>query len=521
MGARSEEMPLPKPASALADTAAVDLKSELRTRIRRKMFRRMKHYVPGFAPICCDTNDAETQMDGLRKRLLRDQNPLDAEMLKRFGRFVQEFLEQNLVPLEARPLFEEWLDQTSYNEARKQELRDAFASLRGGRPTRRESRKISSFGKTESYPAYKFLRWINSRNDRMKAYLGPLTKAVEERLYNLPWFIKHVPVPDRPAALKSLVANGLRYILTDYTSFEASFCPAFQNECEVRLHRHMLSNVLNPDELEFVLGVHTGKNHLRTRLGVSCTVEGKRMSGDMWTSCDNGFSNLMITLFLASEKGLDVKGFVEGDDGIFAIGGGMLEASDYAKLGFSIKLAEVDAPTTMRPVCLDDEQTASLTAGLGFCPGAFCGIICSEDGSIIRDPRYFLSSFGWTSSFIHAGPRIMDELTRAKALSAAYETPQCPIIGALARRALADTRHVRPRWDPLDTYHAHPSDELNVPEFNPSLETRQLFEQHFGVPIAVQLQVEQRFMAGNMQVSDLVCPTADMLHYSSRYVEAT
>ena len=138
-----------------------------------------------------------------------------------------------------------------------------------------------------------------------------------------------------------------------------------------------------------------------------------------------------------------------------------LTAKAYEELGFTIKIEEVDNP----------------------CHASFCGMIFADSGEIIRDPRRFMMGFGWTQSFISGGPRLMDELLRAKALSTVYETPQCPIVGAFARYALQQTVGVSPRFV-NDGYHEVPRDERHLPNVCPSADTRLLFEREFGVSIA-------------------------------------
>lgn len=207
--------------------------------------------------------------------------------------------------------------------------------------------------------------------------------------------------------------------------------------------------------------------------------------------------NLMLAKFIASRKGGELHGFVEGDDGLFATDI-ELTTEDYAELGFTIKIEEVADP----------------------CRASFCGMIFAESGEIIKDPHKFLSNFGWTHSFIHAGPTIMDELLRAKALSAVYETPQCPILGALARRALEGTRHVNPRFV-ADGFHTLP-DEVAVPKFCPSLDTRQLFADEFGVSIETQLLVESWIHIGRLDlIQSVIRPNADTTDYLSKYVVIT
>jgi len=221
------------------------------------------------------------------------------------------------------------------------------------------------------------------------------------------------------------------------------------------------------------------------------------MSGDMCTSLGNGFTNMMLALFIAKEKHGHLEGVVEGDDGLFS-SSVELTKEDYAELGFSIKIESISDP----------------------CRASFCGMIFADSGEIIRDPVRFLSTFGWTTSFITAGSCIMDQLLRAKALSAVYETPQCPIVGALARFALSRTRGVVPRFI-HDGYHVC-HDEVALPDFAPSDDTRELFSQLYSVPIPLQKEIEKAIQCGDMDRVALLLPSpTDLSRYCSDYVIVT
>lgn len=504
-------MPLPAPESSLAADPATKLRVPHIRKPRRRMFRRLRCNVPGYVPICCDTNDPDTQVKGLTKRLLRDVPRPDPELLIRLRQFVRAELEANYKPASERLSFEQWLADAPYPEARKEELRRAHEDNKGGRPSNRRARRVKCFGKTEPYAEYKFMRWICARGDHAKVYLGPLMKMVEKAVFCHEEFIKTVPVPERPAMLEKLEAAGLRYFLTDFTAFESHFVPEIMRALECELYRYVWSGVVPDEEIEWVINLLSGDNHLGTRLGVRAIVRARRMSGEMSTSVANGFSNLMLAKFIASIKNITLKGYVEGDDGIFATDG-ELTASDYERLGWTIKIVEVTSPRKMTPV----EKS---TGPYGAYSGAFCGILCSEDNQIIRDPRAFLASFGWSSNCIDASPLVCDQLLRAKALSACHETPSCPVVGALARRALQETKGVTPRWV-YDGYHQLvPTDEKTIPPFSPTLGTRLLFEEQFGVGVEEQLEIESRFEQGRFDVSDILLPRADMAHYESRFVE--
>lgn len=208
----------------------------------------------------------------------------------------------------------------------------------------------------------------------------------------------------------------------------------------------------------------------------------------------------MLALFIASEHGeSDISGYVEGDDGIFATPF-ELRGDEFEGLGFAVKIEEVTDPRH----------------------ASFCGMIFGEDDQIIRDPRRFLQTFHWTHSFIHAGEKIMDQLLRAKALSAVYETPHCPIVGAVARRALHITRGSAPRFV-HDGYHQQdlvPRDEKQLPEFSPTAATRKLFSDKFGIDETTQMRVEELVAKGDMKGASQLLVTNSEMRIACRYVGA-
>jgi len=440
-----------------------------------------------------DSNDPDTVNCAFRQRLLRKVPVPKAGFILELKQFVRQFLKDH-VPVVQPMGFEDWLGSTSYNEERKKQLRVEYEALRGGRPSKKLSGHIDTFVKSEFYPTWKHARMINSRHDAFKVWSGPRFKAIEDAVYALPEFIKHTPVPERPGKIRALRQAGRKYYQTDFTAFESHFTPEVMRAVECELYTHCLAN--DKDAI-FLCNVLCGENRMSTRTGVRASVKARRMSGDMCTSLGNGFTNLMLAKFLVSRKGGSLEGFVEGDDGLFCTDVELL-ASDYEDLGFTIKIEEVADP----------------------CEASFCGMVFSDSGEIIRDPRRFMMGFGWTQSFISAGDGIMDELLRAKALSTVYETPQCPIVGAFGRYALSKTEGVVPRFV-ADGYHV-PRDVQNVPAYHPSHDTRLLFEREYGISISTQLLVEECVSRGDFSsVGSLVPPTNEQFEYTSKFVEVT
>lgn len=462
------------------------------------MYRRLPWgAVPGIAPICWDSNDPETVSAGFAARLFRKTPNLDPVALKGF----QAFVERQVVGLPRVDVgavdFEVWLQsRSSYNEARKDQLRQAYEGLRGGCPTRQQCQHIDSFVKGESYPEYKYPRMINSRSDAWKAFAGPFISACEDIVYTaFPEFIKHTPVPERPAKVAGLRVAGRRYFATDFTAFESHFRPEIVNACENVLFKHLLRKWRYAD---LICSTNAGPNNMRTRTGVRARVIGRRMSGDLWTSLGNGFTNLMLVKYIAHIKGGVVDGFVEGDDGIFSSSVNITK-EDYERLGFTIKIEEVPDPTK----------------------ASFCGLVFASSGEIIRDPLRFCENFGWTQSFISAGDRIMRGLLRAKALSAIAETGQCPIVGAIARRALIEAGEVEAVFV-QDGYHDHLIEQSAIPAFAPSEDTRALFAAQYGIPVEVQLDLEASIATGDMyKLSTVLKPHFHMGDFVGKAVVVT
>jgi hypothetical protein len=286
----------------------------------------------------------------------------------------------------------------------------------------------------------------------------------------------------------------MHYYGTDYTSFEKHFTAEVMHSIEFVLYDYMLP-CMTPSEKQCLFKTLAGFNHLKSRLGFKAVVKARRMSGEMCTSLGNGFTNMMLALYLAHKKNGHVFGFVEGDDGIFATDFRM-QPQDYNELGFEIKIIEHNKINE----------------------ASFCGMIYSEAGEIIRDPLNFLSKFGWSSTAMGSGERVKMGLLRAKALSSCYETPQCPIVGAASRFALQKTEGYAARFV-YDGYHKPVArDSVNIPKFQPKEETRVLFARLFGVSLENQLLIEDKILNGDFDVACLLPLRRDSLHYVTRYV---
>lgn len=457
------------------------------------------HTVGAALPIP-DQVDSETMRLGAEKRFCRKPPSISRLQLLRLKLFTRSWLREHLDPLpsDTDVSFETWIDNAPYPEARKAELRLVYANRLD---VRKADYRCNSFVKHEGYPEFKHARAINSRSDRFKVLTGPYFKRIEEKLFALPEFIKHIPVADRPEYIeRELEQEGSLYTETDHSSFEAHMTTEIMESVEFQLYDYML---------RYVAGGRDVMKHIRRALGglnvcdfrkMVVSIMGTRMSGDMCTSLGNGFTNLIIMKFVCSSIGSECHGVVEGDDGLFRIKGKPPTTEDFANVGFTLKLA----------------VRASLQES------SFCGMIYgAKTQENISDPAELLVKFGWTlSERRFGGPAVLQGLLRAKAFSLLYELPGCPIarsLGQYAMRvtagkvAVRDSHGVKKMQDCVPIYSEIRgqmsywdqqifassvgavclSPEITLRLKRPiTEESRDVVERNFGVTRATQLQIE-------------------------------
>lgn len=446
-------------------------------------------HVEGAACPHPDPQDPNTMLAGVAKRFATKTPEPDREMLGRLKRFVQKFVEDNLVPLEpgVDTTVETWLEHTSYPRWRKDELLKKWLALDNIRATDKRGRykhfKCKSFMKDETYPSYKHARGINSRSDEFKCQVGPIFRLIEKRVFKLKWFIKNIPVAERPKALIKLWRDGGKYAATDYTAFESLFTREVMESCEFVLYDYMTQFIPGGRDFADLVREVLGGDNVCEYKNFTVFLEATRMSGEMCTSLGNGFSNLMFMLFLAEEAGCtEVDGFVEGDDGIFTMKGTFPTTEDFARLGLIIKMEIHDAL-----------EHAS-----------FCGLVFDlEDQRNVTNPLEVLASLGWTTmQYANANSNKKKQLLKCKALSLAHQYPGCPIIGELAQyvlRCTATTKinHIAENW--RNTYEREqlltaiadmPKYMKGVPFTIPGIRTRFLVEHLYGVSVEHQLYIE-------------------------------
>lgn len=488
VGYRVHEVPLPKikedltipklePNGEKRDfVEASKNKAVPRKNKRTPVFRKLPFGSVGFTgPICVDPNDKETQYFGIKKRIaakVGTAKHLSCADFDKIGAFVDKHVLPKLEPLREIMTFDEWLEESPYNQSRRLELRSIHAhKVATGF---KSMGRVKPFVKREAYSEFKYARWIMAANDTFKVFSGPIFKSMEKVIYDAKIFgghtnfIKHVPVKDRPRLITALRKIGKLFYGTDYTAFESHMTRDVMIAIEARVYKHMLKHF--PALAKKLNNVLLGKRGGTTRDGASFKCISRRMSGDACTSLGNGLTNLIVWAYLCHERGIKWDGYVEGDDGIFTTVGGEIMPSDFERLGFNIKVTKSDNPNDL----------------------SFCGLVSIGD-SVIRDPLPFLQKFGWTHSKIWGGVRVMQELLRAKALSAAYETPNCPIVRAVADRAIELTNGYDACFD-VDGYHNRVVKEtsIEVPVITENI--RLEFQRLYNISISKQLELEARIL---------------------------
>lgn len=450
-------------------------------------------------PFCCDPLVKSNVVDGFCKRIAPIMPRASRSELEKLRFFVKKWLVDNDVPVispdfDIEGVFREKLAATKhYNLNRKKQLLEAYESLRY-HPIDENDYRVSSFVKREFYEDFKPLRLINSRSDRFKARVLPFIHKIEEYFMKHRNFIKGVPEEDRPALLNRL--RDYPYVLeTDYSSFESGFNNEYCWAVECELWKHCLKH--HPDVLSEILSIYnprirvingvprqfrSGKWRavvpgLKPRREVcrnprfTYRVSGSRMSGEMFTSLANGFSNLMNIMYLMKKYSIDGDGFVEGDDGLFGLSSDKISKEDFERFGFRIKM--------------NYGRDLSHTS---FCGNVFDPVTLNN----LVSPEQ-ISRLGWTNdpTYLHAGPRVTRALLKAKAMSLYVTGKHTPIASTLALKII-QVINEQPRFE-KDWYNIGVQQRALGSRFDPVEildRDRWMYATVFGISPPEQLAVE-------------------------------
>jgi len=438
---------------------------------------------------------------GVCKRAAAYIPPAEHELLEEFKNFVSSVILPEFSPLasDVDLSVEHWLEQTHYPHWRKEELRAVHEQY----PHFEEwMADCKCFMKDEVYTEWKFARGIYSRTDAYKCLVGPIFKAIEKEVFKSDWFIKKVPVAERPAfILERLGRERGCYYVTDYTSFESHFTPQLM-KIEFMLYQYMLQRLSCKEWfMKLVRKVQGGTNKCSFKKFVF-TILATRMSGEMCTSLGNSFFNMCVTRFLAFKMGLkSFTGVFEGDDGLWT-GIGKVDQSLFEKLGLRLKM----------------EKHEHLSHA------SFCGLVFDEeDLAIITDPRVELCTMGWCKmQYSGAKESKLRSLLRCKALSMLYQYAGCPILQPLAIWVLKmtrshDVRHLIKESKYFNDYERdlYIKAELEwksgaLVERRIGTRSRALVAELYGIPVPLQISIEE-YINGLSKIQPLRIPGAEVL----------
>jgi hypothetical protein len=471
------------------------------------------HKIWGFnnlTPIIADASDPHTVLHGLTKRLLNDTGVApNANLMRRFKNFCYMTIRKMYepIPYNADISVSSWLPGTNYTQLQQVNFTEMWKTVSVQFPDYKVNYtkwkkyfKIHPFVKKEEFEQKKEARGIYAREDVSKLYFGPFAKLMEKQVYyaNKPgvnYLIKFAKsIKDRTVMqyMKENFSASENLIQTDFSSFEGSFDPIFMKACEVQLYKFMLKNYPNVSETFCRLA---GTNYLSGKF-FSAQIEGCRMSGDMITSLSNGFSNMMIHLFLAACHNQKLEaGIVEGDDGVFSYAGKHAPVEDqYAQLGFIIKIENKK----------------------DYMDTSFCSVIYDQvGGTKLYSPTEFLTRFNWSHHPTASSSRIIvkDRLLCMKALSYLAEFPNAPVVGPISYEALnrisnwglnetviekiLNTDKGMKYWLSRENLSIIKLLHTKLVKPRVSRESRQLCELRYGMTVEQQLYAEEHFFDRN------------------------
>jgi len=253
---------------------------------------------------------------------------------------------------------------------------------------------------------------------------APYIAAIEDQIYHLKYFVKHSTPQQIIEKYKSHLFKYEYYMESDYSSFESCFSFEYVKQVELVLFKYFLQN--NPTTYETIRktyfhGEETRVVKLRNDDFIAYATE-CRLSGEMWTSLGNGFSNLMNMLYLCHKYDIKMSGLIEGDDGLFNLNKNTITPKDFADLGFTIKMKYVS----------DINETS------------FCGITYDvENDSLLANPEQ-IARMGWTckAQYLHSRKPVLLSLMKAKAMSVYCTSPYTPILGPLALKIIQMTQGI-------------------------------------------------------------------------------
>jgi hypothetical protein len=196
--------------------------------------------------------------------------------------------------------------------------------------------------------------------------------------------------------------------------------------------------------------------------------------------------------FLAHRRNATVQCVVEGDDSLAVYSDGWVPSSeDFAQLGF----------------------TAKTNSTKEFSKAGFCGIVADEDElENVRDPLVKIMDFGWIMSpqYLYSREDKLKGLLKAKSLSLIAELPACPVVTRLAEHFVGLLDEIPVIWDGEDKWKLEHLD-FSVKPRPIGIATRELVSVLYGIPVDLQLYLENQWIPSLTLDGPMSCPELDSI----------
>lgn len=161
---------------------------------------------------------------------------------------------------------------------------------------------------------------------------------------------------------------------------------------------------------------------------------GTRMSGDMFTSLANGFSNAINIMFNMHELGIsDYYFLAEGDDALIGINEPILKDEMFERLGFKIKM--------------EKHQSLDTTSFCG------CRINPITGNAVVAPDMMQATNYTMHSRHFGVGKHGRLQLLKSKAQSLYCLSKHSPIVGVYAWKTLQLLKNIRPNHSENDYWY--------------------------------------------------------------------
>lgn len=222
------------------------------------------------------------------------------------------------------------------------------------------------------------------------------------------------------------------------------------------------------------------------------------MSGDMWTTLANSFTNACLTEFVMRQSGASGDYLVEGDDGFIAVNR-PLRTELFKQLGFSIKMA-VESDLSRIHFC------SLRSVGNVLVPDIFRSL--SKYGKTL-DPRVI--QWYTNSHRSRRCRRKFCDFALTKAMALLTWARGIPILQAVAHqqiRIYSQSNFMRNYYNKflIDTYRYDLN--RNIPYEEPTAEVRDYVAQEWGVCPADQVRLEREILATDAPCYEIHAPGA-------------